>query len=163
VAVSIEFIGEDEVILGNHYNLWPYQPSRPLSETEKAKFYKNENIYSSCELYPSAQHGRLSTQFMNGYGFAFSTFTPVQYIPAEGKVSYFKKVTIRITTTPGEKATAALQNLSSKKDILERVLSLTQNPEMISVYPEKTIRSDDAYELLIITTQQYEDSCRTFT
>ena len=158
VAVSIEFIGENEVSLEGHYDLWPYQPSRPLSATDKAEFYKNENVYTSHDLYPSEQHGRLSTQFMNGYGFAFSTFSPVQYYPADGKVSYFQKVTIRITTTPGEKATAALQNLNSGKDVRNRVLSLAQNPEMISVYPEKTIRSDDAYELLIITTQQYEDS-----
>jgi hypothetical protein len=158
VALNIEFIGENKVTLEGQYNLWPYQPSRPLSETEKAEFYKNGKIYNSRDLYPASQYGRLSSQFMNGYGFAFSTFTPVQYIPAEGKISYYSKVTIRITTGPGEKAAAALQNLSSKKDVLERVSSLAQNPGVISAYPEKAIRSDDAYELLIITTQQYEDS-----
>lgn len=158
VATAIEFIGENKVALEGNYILWPYQPSRPLSENSKAGFYKNETTYSSDKIYPTTQYGRLSTQFMNGYGFAFSTFTPVRYIPAEGKISYFTKVTIRITTEPGDKATAALQNLCTKKDVKKRALLLAQNPTLLAVYPEKSYRSDDAYELLIITPQQYENN-----
>ncbi len=158
VATAIEFIGENEVALEGSYTLWPYQPSRPLSETGETKFYKNEPVYASGNLYPAAQHGQLSTQFMNGYSFALSAFTPVQYYPAEGKISYFTKVTIRITTEPEVRASVALQNLSSKTDVQKRVLSLAQNPELLTTYPERTLRSDDAYELLIITPQQFEDN-----
>ena len=157
VAVDIEFIGEETVELKGNYNLWPYQPSRPLSETSKARFYKNEKIYNSTDTYPISQYSELSTHFMNGYGFGFSTFTPVQYNPAEGKISYFSKVTIRITTVPGQQASVALRNLSSKQDVKKKLKLLAQNPEAIDSYPAKSIRSDDLYELLILTPQQFEN------
>ncbi len=157
VAVDIEFIGEDMVELKGKYHLWPYQPSRPLSETSKAKFYKNEKIYSSTDTYPDTQYGILSTHFMNGYGFGFSTFTPVQYNPAEGKISYFSKITIRIKTEAAQQASDALQNLSVKPEVKNRLASLAQNPEAISLYPNKSVRSDELYEFLILTPQQFEN------
>ncbi len=158
VAMDIEFIGENEVELKGNYHLWPYQPSRPLSETSKARFYKNEKIYSSTDTYPDTQYSRLSTHFMNGYGFGFSTFTPVQYYPAEGKISYFSKVTIRINTVPAQQASVALRNLSSKQDVKKKLKLLAQNPEAINSYPNKSVRSDELYELLILTPQQFENN-----
>jgi len=157
VAVDIEFIGENIVELIGNFHLWPYQPSRPLSDNSKARFFKNEKIYSSTDTYPISQYSEISTHFMNGYGFGFSTFTPVQYNPAEGKISYFSKVTIRITTVPGQQASVALRNLSSKQDVKKKLKLLAQNPEAINSYPSKSIRSDDLYELLILTPQQFEN------
>lgn len=157
IATEIEFIGEDLVFLEGEFNIFPYQASRPLSETSEAEFVKNETIYGSHNIYPESQHGSLSTNFMNAYGFAFSAFTPVQYYPLEGKISYFSSVTIRIKTAPGDKAEKALQNLSSRSDVKQRVFSLAQNPEMIDAYPSKSVRSVDQYELLILTPEQFEN------
>jgi hypothetical protein len=156
-AIEIEFIGEDLVNLKGNFKICPYQPSRPLSETKKAKFYFNEDVYSSKNIFPKTQNGNLSTNYMNGYGFAFSSFTPMQYNPAEGSVSYFSKVTIRIKTAPKRVASEALKNLSSSEIITNSVVSLAQNPKAISLYPIKKIRSDDAYKLLIITPQEFEN------
>jgi len=157
IATSIEFVGEDEIDLKGNFNLWPYQPSRPLSETKKAVFVKNEQIYSSTESYPKQQNGRLSTQYLNGHGFAFSTFTPVKYNPASGNISYFAKVTIRVTTAPAPEAEAALLNLSSNATATRSVEKLAQNPDMLSSYPAKATRSEEEYKLLIVTPQQFEE------
>lgn len=156
IALEVEFIGEGIISLEGEFNIYPYQPSRPLSETSKAEFVKNEDIYNSQDIYPKSQYSNVSTNFMNAYGFAFSSFTPVQYNPLEGKISYFSKVTIRIKTAPGREAENALQNLSSRRDVKQRLLSLAQNPDMIDTYPTKAIRSDEQYELLIITPEQFE-------
>ena len=155
-ATAIEFVGEGEVALEGNYNLWPYQPSRPLSEKSKAEFIKNEKLYNSDASYPKQQNGSLSTQFLNGHGFAFSTFTPIKYNPVKGTISYFTKVTIKITTAPSAKAEKALENLSSRKGVERSVQNLAQNPTMISAYPEKATRSEDEYKLLIITPEQFE-------
>jgi len=157
IATSIEFVGEDEIVLKGNFNLWPYQPSRPLSETKKAVFVKNEKIYSSAESYPKQQNGRLSTQYLNGHSFAFSTFTPVKYTPANGNISYFAKVTIRVTTAPAQEAEAALLNLSDHESVKRSVENLAQNPAMLSSYPAKATRSEDEYKLLIVTPQQFEE------
>jgi len=157
IATSIEFVGEDEIVLNGNFNLWPYQPSRPLSETKKAVFIKNEKIYSSTESYPKNQNGRLSTQYLNGHSFALSTFTPVKYNPANGNISYFAKVTIRVTTTQAAEAESALLNLSSHESVKRSVKNLAQNPAMLASYPAKATRSEEEYKLLIVTPQQFED------
>jgi hypothetical protein len=156
VATSIEFVGENEVMLEGSFSLWPYQPSRPLSETKKAIFVKNEKLYSADTVYPLQQNGRLTTQFLNGHGFALSTFTPVKYNPVNGTVSYYTKVTIRITTAPAHKAEVALKNLSNHNSVLSSIQKLAQNPDMVFAYPVKSLRSEDAYKLLIITPAQFE-------
>lgn len=155
-AIEIEFVGEDLVKLKGDFKIRPYQPSRPLSETKMAEYYFNEDVYASRNIFPQTQYSNLSTNFMNGYGFAFSSFTPVQYNPAEGSVSYYSKVTIRITTAPKREASTALKNLSSSKTILKSVASLAQNPDEIRAYPTKKIRSEDEYKLLILTPQEFE-------
>ena len=71
--------------------------------------------------YPVTPSGHLLTQYLNGFAFALSTFTPVNYNPATGKVSYFRDVTVRIKTRPDVNSVAALKNLTSSKDVLTRV------------------------------------------
>ncbi|MCK4408141.1 MAG: hypothetical protein KAV44_10730, partial [Bacteroidales bacterium] len=91
IAESIEFIGEKETIIPGNYLLYPRQPSRPLSKGKSGEFIKNNKVYKSDNLYPESQLGEISTEFMNGYSFGISTFTPLMYNPAKGEVSYYKK------------------------------------------------------------------------
>ena len=157
-AVSVEVIGENPREINGVFRLWPYQPSRPLSKNDKSALIINKEVYSSKSVYPSSLCGNLSTQYLNGYAFALTAFTPMTYIPAEGKVSYYSKITVKIVTKPSEKSEKALKNLNGRKDIVKNVLSLAQNKSMIKNYPEKKYRSDEMYEMMIITGQQYVNS-----
>ena len=157
IATAIELIGEGEITLEGKFKLWPYQPSRPLSEKSKAEFLKNDKLYNTDASYPKQQTGSLSTQYLNGHSLAFSTFTPLKYNPVKGTISYYTKLTIKITTAPSAKAEKALQNLSSRSDVKKSLQKLAQNPTMISAYPEKATRSEEDYKLLIITPEQFED------
>ena len=156
-AVSIEFIGEDEVQLPGYFKLYPQQPSRPLSEQRKSVFVINEQVYNSDISYPKQQTGKLITSWLNGYAIAMSSFTPLKYNPLSGTVSFYKKVKIRITTAPGSKSAKALQNLKSSETIVNKINRFVQNPNMMSYYPSPTKDSDD-YQLLIITASQFENS-----
>ncbi len=157
IASSVEIICENEKFLDGDFNLYPYQPSRPLSDNSKAVFKKNETVYQSTEALPLSRNGNLSTSFMNGFGFAFTTFTPVKYIPAEGKVSYYSKITIRITTTPDVVAETALKNLRQSSWINQKVNDLAQNPSGMDAYQSNSGRTSTQYDLLIITTESYVD------
>ena len=161
IVTNVEFIGEELSVINGRFQLAPYQSSLPLSIEKKAEFQKNDDIYSSSTIYPNNPRGNFSTSFMNGYGFAFSSFTPLQYIPAEGKVSYFKKVTIRITTALNEKGLQALANHRTSSTIKEKVLSLAQNPKNYDLYPNTTKSADD-YRYLVITKNQFVDDFADF-
>ncbi len=156
-AVNIEFTGEEETEIKGNFTLFPYQPSRTLNDTSKATFVKNRQIYSSKSAIPEKQTGRLNTSYMNGHGFALSTFTPVKYIPATGKLSFYKKVTIKITTAKSETSNAALKNLRTSFSINKKVSLLAQNPEMLKMYKTSGSRSMSDYRLLIITGDNFTD------
>jgi len=151
IAESIEIIGFDETEIEGVFNLYPKQSVRPISEGNSEKFRQNE-IYSSSQVYPQKLNGQLITQFLNGHSFAFSTITPIQYIPTEKKVSYFQKIKVKIVTKPAEKAMKALRNLRNIKEIEK----LSQNSEMLLEYPQIQSR-DGEYQLLIITSNQFQE------
>jgi hypothetical protein len=160
-AVSIEFSGEEETEIAGNYTIYPYQPSRTLNDDRaEVPFIKNHKIYKSKTAIPSVQTGKLSTSYMNGHGFALSTFTPVKYVPASGKLSYYRKVTIKIITATDKSSAAALKNLRTSFSINNSVSLLAQNPEMLKLYKKNKRdagRSMSDYRLLIITGDNFTD------
>ena len=155
VATSVEFIGENEVALDGNFKLFPYQNSKPLSDAYKSEFQISDKVYKSNINYPQKSTGGLSTGYLVGYGIAMSTFTPVKYIPGQGKVTYYKKVTIVIETATNNKAVEALNNQTSSIIAKSRLLNFAQNPEDIVLYNSSQKRSDNNYSLLIITPDQF--------
>jgi len=155
-AVSIEFFGEEETVIPGFITLYPRQQSRTLNDDSPVDFQKNEQVYNTDAFYPSKSTGELLTQFMNGYSFAMSTFTPLKYNPVTGQVTFYKRVTIKITTKPSAVASEALQNLSSTETVKEKIGRFAQNMKMMAQYPADNKSADD-YQLMIITTAQYEN------
>lgn len=162
VAVSVEFIGQDEVILPGFYKLLPQQNVQPLSKGKSGQFIMNKAVYSSNGIYPAQPEGKLITSFMNGFGFALSSFTPVRYNPFTGQVSYYKSVTYKIITRPGDAARQSLTNLTTNKSTADRVARLAQNPEMMMNYSAPVKRSS-GYQMLIIVPAAYQASFTQLT
>jgi hypothetical protein len=153
-AVNITFEGSGKVNLEGYYKLYPMQYSRPLSVKGLPLFKLNEEIYASVNTFPKTPTGNLSTHFMNGYAYALSTFTPVEYIPSEGTISYYTSVTITIETQPTSKASNALLNLTSNTESNARCRIFAQNPEKADQYSSAS-RSLDNYDILIITPEAF--------
>jgi len=155
-ASSIEIIRENEVVIPGFFELFPQQNSLPISSAENVQFIKKENIYKLQGPYPSNPGGRLDTQYLNGYALAVSTFTPMVYNPALKTLSFYNKVTIKISTKSSLKSRKAMDMLTASESARKRVLATVHNPEMINSYPTKSAGRED-YKLLIITPQQFEN------
>jgi hypothetical protein len=155
VATSIEFFGENEILVPGTFKLYPKQPSRPLSDPGNEAFYKNESVYLTDANYPANQYGELTTSYLNGYAIAMSSFTPVKFNPVTGQISYFQQVKIRIHTEPGLASAEALKNLNHSTAIANRINGFVQNPNLSKQYPQSS-KSNDDYQLLIITPLQFE-------
>jgi len=149
-ADSLSVFGEDETVIPGIFNLLPCQPAQPLSAPQTGEFFRKDQVYNLNGIYPASAAGHLLTQYLNGFTFALSTFTPLRYNPVNGTVSYFRKVTIRISTHPDPGSQAALQNLTASVSALQRVRYFAQNPEMMQQYPQQKSSGTD-YEYLIIT------------
>lgn len=156
VALSMEIVRESETVIPGTFMLYPQQDVRPISEGGSAEFIKSAKVYSMNSEYPSNPAGQLITQYLNGYAFALSAFTPLQYNPSTGRVSYFQNVTIRITTRPGSKALVAEKNLVSSGNAVKRVKEFAQNPELTESYPKQNLKQAN-YQILIITPAAFHD------
>ena len=151
-ALSIEVeLSDFQTLEGNH-NLYPYQTALTYSDPVRKQFEKDEALYASKSTYPAQAYGNLSTHYMNGVGFAFSAFTPVQYVPGTGEVRYATKATVRITT-----GAAKTDQLWLNGDNATRAMRLAQNPEMLQTYNSKG-RIMGGYDLLVVTNRQYVNS-----
>lgn len=153
-AISIEFIGENEIQLSGIFKIRPGQASKPLSQPGEPTFAYNQNVYQTDAAYPARQTGELTTQYLNGYAFALCTFTPVKYNPVTGIVSVFQKVKIKINSESNNESVNALKNLKPSERIANKIRSFAQNAELIDQYPSGTKDGDD-YQLLIITPSQF--------
>ena len=151
-AESVEVELSDFQEIEGDINLFPYQSSRTLNDVEGRELVKNEEIYASRGIYPAENHGVVTTQYKNGYGFAFTSFTPVQYIPATGKVMYAKTANVRVNTRTSRADHSNM--LWGTQEIKNSVKRLAQNPEMVENY--NTIgREVTNYDVLIITCADY--------
>jgi len=115
----------------------------------------NQNFKLVIRFISQISTGGLSTGYLVGYGIAMSTFTPVKYIPGQGKVTYYKKVTIVIETATNNKAVEALNNQTSSIIAKSRLLNFAQKSWRYSLYNSSQKRSDNNYSLLIITPDQF--------
>ena len=150
VAIDVE-LSDFQTLEGSH-NLFPYQSARTYSDPMRKQFEKDEALYASKSVYPAQAYGNLSTQYLNGIGFAFSAFTPVQYVPSSGEVRYATKATVRITTTASKADQSRKLWLNGGN--AERAKRLAQNPEMLQTYNDRG-RTVGGYDILVVTTQQY--------
>jgi hypothetical protein len=154
VAASMNLVFEGETVLPGSYMLFPKQEVLPLSSGGDGKFIMNKTVYAQSAAYPVHRDNPVNTQFLNGHSFALSTFTPMTYIPSSGKLSYFSKVTVHISTRPDARAENALKNITADPAANARILDFAQNKEEAEAYPEK-MALKTGYQMLIITSSEF--------
>lgn len=153
---SIEIIEENETAVAGSFLLFPKQYDQPLSADKPVEFVRNDKVYRQTDIYPGRQTGQLLTQYMNGYAFALCTFTPVRYKPASKTLTYFSKVTVRITTRADAQSMVALNNLPVAGNVPARVKKFAMNPEMMGLYPQKKTPATN-YQYLIISPVSFKN------
>ena len=80
VAQSIEIQYQDECVLPGIIIFFPQQRLRPVSDGNSGEFIIDAGFYDRGIEYPESRQAEVNTHFMNGYGIAISSFTPVKYI-----------------------------------------------------------------------------------
>ena len=153
-AVSVQVEMMDFVEMEGSYNLYPAQKPRPISSEEVIPFAKNESLYRSNEAYPVRNQANVSTHYLNGVAFAFSGFTPVQYVPATGKVSYAQTVKVTIETTTSRIDHSRKLWLTPENEA--SIQRLAQNPNVLNTYNKRS-REIGGYDMLVITSEAWAD------
>ena len=153
-AKSIHMEVSGFVELQGSFMILPQQDISPVSKGDNGKFLKNEDVYLSGAAYPLVNIGNLNTSWLNGYGFALCTFTPLVYYPGLQKAGYYTDVTFTVTTEKSPVSAEALNNLISSLKAKNKVRQFAQNPDLLKDYPDKKSTSG-SYQILIITGQAF--------
>ncbi len=151
-AVAIDVTFSDFVELDGTFNLYPYQQPRPVSNETEIPFAKKESLYRSGEVYPTRAFGAVSTQYLNGVVFAFGGFTPLRYVPATGKVSYARTVTVSIETSTSRDDHSRMLWLTPENEA--SIKRLAQNESVLGTYTRRG-RSISGYDMLVITAEEW--------
>ena len=151
-AVSIDVQLSDFVELEGTFNLYPYQRPRPVSSEEEIPFAKDEALYHSENAYPARCFSSVKTQYLNGVAFAFSGFTPLQYVPATGKVSYARTVKVNIETSMSRDDHSRKLWLTPENEA--SIKRLAQNQNVLSTYTHRG-RTIGGYDMLVITSEEW--------
>ena len=148
----------EQIYLGSNYNIAPGRSPVKLSENMyHSKLIKDDKIYKSENLFPDILYQEIGTYNFRGYKILILTLHPIQYKPLTGELYYFNDLEVTITTDEEESINPLFRD--SNIDY-EEIITKIDNPSAISSYDkiEKTIKSSDNYDLLILTTENLKDS-----
>lgn len=145
-----------EVSLGQGYNIEPVGELVTTLNIANSKNMptKNEEIYSSEEMFPGSLFTEIGTYSFRGYDILVLTLYPAQYTPSTGEIIYYPNLKVNIETV--QKQDSNLLYRSSIKDRTE-VLKKINNPNILSTYSVKKsqlVATEDQYDLLILTTNE---------
>jgi len=142
---SSELILGEKVTLPGTYNIEPAQKPIPLSyEGKVEKTLPKDEIYKSKNPYPKKKKEKVTTQKMRGYRIEIFKLSPIEYIPQEGALSYYKSMTLKITLEKKTKPKKAglekepkLRKLRKDRTRLEKFIANSQDIQSYDTEPEE--------------------------
>ena len=158
---EIDVILGERVFLGSDFNIEPSAEPVPLSMSNLAKLPKpNMEIYNSDDPFPDKTFKKIGTYSFRGYDVLVLVLHPIQYIPKNGELYYFREMTLSIKTTEKKLTNPLFRN--TKDDEIELAKKI-DNPLDIPFYTKKIINSlfPNNYDLLILTIDEFKDSFET--
>lgn len=154
---SVEIIGLDQQTMAGNYQLMPKQYAQPISKGNSGEFIKDQSVYQSTDVFPRTNYV-FKTSFWGGHSIGMINYTPFEYIPATGEISYYRQLTVVVHTKTTEKARHAMRLLSKTNN--KEIARFVENPEQLSDYSYPAVK-DDQYDYLIITPDQFVEELDT--
>ena len=77
-AVSIEITGMGETVIPGQFLIAPKQHIRTINEGNSGNIIRNDKIYRQNRIYAPPSPAQLLTQYLDGYAFALSAFSPAK-------------------------------------------------------------------------------------
>ncbi|MBS3741925.1 MAG: immune inhibitor A [Candidatus Cloacimonetes bacterium] len=146
----------NEIYLGD-YLLKPKQKQIPISKSDQFTFTEpNQTVYAKKEQFPQQKVRGQGTNFLAGYSVGSVAITPINYIPAQNKLSYYDEVTVTFNTEYASNAEAAGRFLFADNNTQKRLNRIVDNPQEIDSYNISKQKST-YFDYIIITTSDNED------
>ncbi len=148
---SVEIIPDEPVVVASGIKVEPAERPVPLSSmpTGAAPPVPKASIYESNDPFPAVTHETIGTHTFRGYRILVLKLYPVQYYPVSGELSYFPRLTVKVTTRNATAQVPSFRGLVRDQEAVERQVD---NPEIVSRYPSYPMATGRGYDMLILTT-----------
>jgi len=143
---EVQVLPGEKVPIEGTYKVEFARSPRPISAPAGSPGAEKETasvaIYQSDKPYPEKLNSSYTIQHMCGYPILTLNLNPVEYVPASGKLSYYKTLRVRVLceaappkrTGAGTESIMPIRNLPEDK---ERVLGVVHNPTTMRGYEMK--------------------------
>ncbi|MCD6219536.1 choice-of-anchor J domain-containing protein [Candidatus Calescamantes bacterium] len=158
----------EKITLKGRYLIKPAQYPIPIIKKGSFKIVSpKKSIYLSSKPYPPKSFSSMSIQRLRGFVILPLNLYPVEYIPKEGIISYYKDATVTIFTTPVRvhKGKNLFRGLSRDYSILKNVVD---NPSLLKNYGRRKnslapslLDPSEKYDYVIITNDELSPSFQT--
>jgi peptidase C25-like protein/thrombospondin type 3 repeat protein len=155
-VVSIKVIPGEKVDLPGSYYVEPGQEEVPLGYYGYyAPTWPDPDVYQSADAYPGMLLGDQLSQKIRGYDVTVVTLYPVEYVPGEGKLSYYKDMTVEMCLALKTGANANTSRLGSRAKMRRlgsdrtKIARTVSNPDDLAKYNleiEATLDAEEAGE-----------------
>ncbi|UCD76105.1 MAG: hypothetical protein JSV91_04115, partial [Phycisphaerales bacterium] len=168
-VTGVEVVQSTSAELEGEYSLFPAQPPQPIStKAAPGELVAPEaDVYASADAYPGRLVEFTRQNDLAGQAMAGLRFFPLQYAPAEGKLTFHNSIEVVIRGQSGYRCGDYLpQNASDRQreSYEQMVRGLVANPEDV-----RLSTSDDPssagrgvgpgdYDFVIITQSSWEDN-----
>jgi hypothetical protein len=162
VVTGVSIIPGQRIELGTGFLVEPGQGQHPLSFS--GPFEPVEPDYGGRATFPGRLHDEPHEGLFRGYSIATFVLHPVEFEPAEGRISYYSSIDVEVTTARDDALAREAGSMVRRDAATSRLLSaIVDNPSLERVYTEfQEVKSPllderDAYRYIIITTDAWDE------
>lgn len=159
---DIKVIAKSEAALEGTYFIKPGEmPVTFDSDNISSPDPLNSSVYNSEDMYPGVLCSEAVIQEFRGFQILILELYPMHYIPAQGKVLYFERIDLSVTTFYIGEKSPLYRGLARDRNLVE---SIVDNPSASATYELKTgkeltggiipmsiTNASESYDYVIIT------------
>ena len=147
--------------LRGEFDIFPAQEPTPISKSSQAKFTpKNSSIYSSTKQFPGKLFEYAGEGNLRGQRILSVNVYPLQYNPAEKKLTFYEDLEIEVKYTYDKTQFAGNKKAGSDEfvSMAKKIVSNPEDVEMSAVVTEEAtgLLPTESVEHLIITSNDFE-------
>jgi hypothetical protein len=164
VITGVTVATGERVVLGTGFLVEPGQRQYPTSYSGPIE--RIAPNYAGTDVFPRTTHDEPLVGSLRGYTIANLALRPVEFIPTDGTVAYYRSMDVTITTAPsGDAMRATGQMVRHDESTLAQVRRVIDNAGALGEYAavEKSIETSRAldpslgYKYVIITTDSWDE------
>ena len=128
-VIDVEILCTDKEEIEGKYEIYPSQPPRSTMSNFRLDSLVNKSVYNSRNAYPGKLLAYKGEGYLRGYKIIAINIYPVQYVPADGKLVFYKSIIFKVVYADG--TACVIEGKTNFNELVKRIVS---NPEDIDKF-----------------------------